>query len=195
MIDNTIITRKVEFDAGHRIPDHKSKCRNAHGHRYVLEASLAGLVIDKPGSSDNGMIADFGDFKALLMDAVGERWDHAFLVFSGDYEMTMALGMLQKDHKTIVLDRVPTVENLVQIAAGLIAHQMVSRGFPGVLHHVRLYETPNCWADWYADTSPKLATTVTVDVGVVGDFLNSPEGEKAITAVIQRELGRGKRTQ
>ena len=31
------VTRRLEFDAGHRIPDHRSQCRNLHGHRYVLE--------------------------------------------------------------------------------------------------------------------------------------------------------------
>ena len=36
------ITRKLEFDAGHRIPDHKSQCRNLHGHRYTLEITLTG---------------------------------------------------------------------------------------------------------------------------------------------------------
>jgi 6-pyruvoyltetrahydropterin/6-carboxytetrahydropterin synthase len=40
------ITRKLEFDAGHRIPDHKSQCRNLHGHRYTLEITLTGKVID-----------------------------------------------------------------------------------------------------------------------------------------------------
>ena len=49
------ITRKLEFDAGHRIPDHKSQCRNLHGHRYTLEITLTGAVIDVEGNSDNGM--------------------------------------------------------------------------------------------------------------------------------------------
>ena len=40
------ITRKLEFDAGHRIPDHKSQCRNLHGHRYTLEITLVGAVIE-----------------------------------------------------------------------------------------------------------------------------------------------------
>ena len=40
------ITRKLEFDAGHRIPDHKSQCRNLHGHRYTIEITLVGEVID-----------------------------------------------------------------------------------------------------------------------------------------------------
>ena len=34
------ITRKLEFDAGHRIPDHTSQCRNLHGHRYTVEITL-----------------------------------------------------------------------------------------------------------------------------------------------------------
>ena len=59
------ITRKLEFDAGHRIPDHKSQCRNLHGHRYVLEITLVGNVIDQEGNSDNGMIMDFSEVKAL----------------------------------------------------------------------------------------------------------------------------------
>ncbi|HEX5676071.1 MAG TPA: 6-carboxytetrahydropterin synthase, partial [Azonexus sp.] len=26
-----LITRRLEFDAGHRIPDHRSQCRHLHG--------------------------------------------------------------------------------------------------------------------------------------------------------------------
>ena len=36
------ITRRLEFDAGHRIPDHASQCRHLHGHRYALEITLSG---------------------------------------------------------------------------------------------------------------------------------------------------------
>ena len=42
------ITRKLEFDAGHRIPDHNSQCRNLHGHRYTLLITLVGAVIERP---------------------------------------------------------------------------------------------------------------------------------------------------
>lgn len=143
------ITRKVEFDAGHRIPQHNSKCRNAHGHRYVLEATVAGVVKSEASAdSDAGMVQDFGDLKAVMMAAVGEPWDHAFLVYMGDVDMRAALAMLSDDHKTVVLDCIPTVENLVALAAGLI-----QKGLPITaalnLTKVRLYETPNCWADWF----------------------------------------------
>src|SRR5688500_13961956 len=98
----TSITRKIEIDAGHRIPDHKSKCRNAHGHRYVLEASVEGPL--SQSGSDQGMVQDFGDLKAILMQAVGVPWDHGFLVWVNDTLMRDALERLDEHraHKTIV---------------------------------------------------------------------------------------------
>src|SRR5471030_1261283 len=79
------ITRKLEFDAGHRIPDHKSQCRNLHGHRYTLEITLTGQVISVEGNSDNGMIMDFSDIKALAKEHLVDVWDHAFLVYEKDH--------------------------------------------------------------------------------------------------------------
>lgn len=142
------ITRRVEFDAGHRIPDHTSKCRNAHGHRYVLEATVQGLVKDQAGASDNGMVQDFGDLKAIMTEAVADQWDHAFLVYNQDLPMKAALACLGHDHKTVFLSCVPTVENLVLCAAQYIIFNLLEEPFR--LVHVRLYETPNCWADWEA---------------------------------------------
>lgn len=140
------ITRKVEFDAGHRIPDHKSKCRNAHGHRYTLEATVRGVVKMVPGTSDHGMVQDFGDLKDILNRAVADKWDHGFLVWDHDAAMLLLLDGLGRGHNTVVLDMVPTVENLVKIAAEAITVELPD----GIkLVHVRLYETPNCWADWH----------------------------------------------
>ena len=59
-----LITRRLEFDAGHRIPDHQSQCRHLHGHRYVIEITLAGDVINTRGRPDNGMVMDFSEVKA-----------------------------------------------------------------------------------------------------------------------------------
>lgn len=140
------ITRKVEFDAGHRIPDHNSKCRNMHGHRYVLEATLQGELIE--GGSSAGMVQDFGDLKGIMNAAVADRWDHAFLCYTRDNQAKDALECIEA-HKTVFLSVIPTVENLVTLAALLIHEELAVRSFPGHLVHVRLYETPNCWADWY----------------------------------------------
>lgn len=141
------ITRKLEFDAGHRIPDHRSQCRNLHGHRYVLEITLAGDVMQHEGASDNGMVMDFADVKDLARRHLVDLWDHAFLVYRGDAKVREFLDSLP-DHKTVVLDRIPTVENLAaiafeQLAAVFDAHYGVNLR----LTRVRLYETPNCWAE------------------------------------------------
>ncbi|ARP86449.1 6-carboxytetrahydropterin synthase QueD [Bordetella genomosp. 9] len=141
------VTRRLEFDAGHRIPDHRSQCRNLHGHRYVLEITLAGDVVDAPGASDNGMVMDFSDIKAIAKAHVVDAWDHAFLVYAGD---TAVRGFLESlpGHKTVVIDRIPTVENLARIAFEILQPQYLRHyGRDLRLARVRLYETPNCWAD------------------------------------------------
>jgi len=141
------ITRRLEFDAGHRIPDHKSQCRHLHGHRYVIEITLSGHIIDKDGDAANGMVMDFSQVKDLAKTHLVDGWDHAFLAYRGDRAIVDFLGSLP-DHKTVILDRVPTAENLARIAFQRLDE--VYRDTYGnhlQLERVRLYETPNCWAD------------------------------------------------
>lgn len=139
------ITRKLEFDAGHRIPDHNSQCRNLHGHRYALHITLTGEIINQDGRSDKGMIMDFSDIKALANQHLVDQWDHAFLVYENDLPIRQFLDSLP-DHKTVVLDRIPTVENLAQIAFDKLA-EVFEREAGLQLVKVTLYETPNCWAE------------------------------------------------
>lgn len=141
------ITRRLEFDAGHRIPDHKSQCRNLHGHRYAIEITLQGKVLEAAGNSSNGMVMDFSDVKTVAREKLVDAWDHAFLVYRGDTDLVAFLSSMP-DHKTVILDQIPTAENLAQIAFGILrpAYQ-TSYGNQLELKRVRLYETPNCWAD------------------------------------------------
>ena len=141
------ITRKLEFDAGHRIPDHKSQCRNLHGHRYTLEITLVGEVIEEEGSSDNGMIMDFSDVKALAKTHLVDVWDHAFLVYAKDTAVRSFLATIP-DHKTVVIDKIPTVENLARTAFDTLRTVYNDRYCTGLrLHKLVLHETPNCWAE------------------------------------------------
>ena len=141
------ITRRLEFDAGHRIPNHNSQCKHLHGHRYALEITLSGDIITQEGVSEQGMVMDFSDVKRIATEQVVGVWDHAFLVYRGD---TLVFEFLQTmpGHKTVVLDVVPTAENLALVAFNLLDHAYRDTYNNRLtLERVRLYETPNNWAD------------------------------------------------
>lgn len=141
------VTRRLEFDAGHRIPDHHSQCRHLHGHRYAIEITLAGEVIRSEGQTMNGMVMDFSEIKSLAQQHLVDAWDHAFLAFRGDAAVVTFLATLP-GHKTVLLDAVPTAENLAAIAFAILdAAYLDHYGNHLRLERVRLYETPNCWAD------------------------------------------------
>ena len=144
---NISITRRLEFDSGHRIPNHDGQCRHLHGHRYAIEVTLTGEVADHPGMADDGMVLDFGDIKRLTNQHVVEPWDHAFLVAKEDEKLVAFLASLP-NHKTVIMEHVPTVENLANTAFSIL-QPVFNQAFGGRLQlsAVRLYETPNCWAD------------------------------------------------
>ncbi len=142
-----LITRRLEFDAGHRISTHNSQCRHLHGHRYVVEITLSGNIISEEGVSEQGMVMDFSEIKRIAKDVLVDKWDHAFLVYAGDKIVLEFLQSLE-NHKTVILDTQPTAENLA-----IKAFHILDLAFQGIyknqlrLEQVRLYETPNCWAD------------------------------------------------
>ena len=141
------ITTRLEFDAGHRIPNHKSQCRNLHGHRYRLEITLSGDIIAAETASENGMVMDFSDVKAIARKSVVDVWDHAFLVYKNDLEVLNFLNTLA-NHKTVIFPTVPTAENMAAEAFKILKAQYQDiYGNHLKLERVRLYETPNSWAD------------------------------------------------
>jgi 6-pyruvoyltetrahydropterin/6-carboxytetrahydropterin synthase len=143
------ITTRMEFDSGHRIPNHKSSCKNLHGHRYAIEVTLKGDIIDQENESDYGMVMDFKDAKELIRKTIVEPWDHAFLVYEKDLEVINFLNSL-KGHKTVILDKVPTAENMALIAFNLLKNVFVKTFQNDIVPiRVRLFETPNNWADAY----------------------------------------------
>ena len=96
------ITRRLEFDEGHRIPDQQSQCRHLHGHRYAIEITLSGDIIDKNGDAANGMVMDFSQVKEIAKTHLVDAWDHAFLAFEGDRVIVDFLASLPS-HKTCLL--------------------------------------------------------------------------------------------
>lgn len=141
------ITTRLEFDAGHRIPDHKSQCRNLHGHRYAIEITLSGEIIEQEHASENGMVMDFSDVKKIARETVVDVWDHAFIVYQHDQVVLDFLNTLP-NHKTVIFPTIPTAENMASEAFRLLKAQYKDvYGNHLTLERVRLYETPNSWTD------------------------------------------------
>lgn len=128
------ICRQFSFDAAHRLPMHNGKCNNLHGHHYVLQISVCDTLDippftskkDKPQSS-TGMVMDFGDMKALVNREVIDKLDHTLL---NDIWVN------------------PTAEKMVYDIALWLKPLFLQEGV--VLMSVRLYETPDSYAEWSA---------------------------------------------
>ena len=145
----TTIRRFVETDTGHRVPNHKSKCRHFHGHRYRFEAEIEGDVVTDRGVSDEGMLIDFSDVSIILTKYVHDIIDHAFVVYDGDEEGRAALSLLKNDHRTYVVPFIPTAENLAKWAFEQVKpHIKSSYGNKLRLVSMHVRETPKSWASW-----------------------------------------------
>ena len=145
------ITTRMEFDAGHRIPNHKSLCKNLHGHRYAIEVTFKGEIGDQSHESDFGMVIDFKDAKNLIKSVIVDKWDHAFIAYEKDFEVISFLKTLD-NHTTVILKRVPTAENMAVTALEILSSAFKKEFGESIRPtKVRLYETPNNWADALAN--------------------------------------------
>jgi 6-pyruvoyltetrahydropterin/6-carboxytetrahydropterin synthase len=93
------------------------------------------------------MLMDFSEIKRVANAHLLDLWDHAFFVYREDHVVADFLATLP-EHRTVVLDVTPTVENLARVAFDILAplYQDIY-GNHLRLEKIRLYETPNCWAD------------------------------------------------
>ena len=149
----TRIRRWVETDTGHRVPNHKSKCRHMHGHRYRWEAELEGDVVTYGGVSEEGMLMDFSDVSAILNQHIHDVVDHAFIVYEGDKDALTALSHMGDEHRTLVVPFIPTAENLAKWAFEQVDHHISSSyGNSLKLYAFHVRETPKSWASWYPES-------------------------------------------
>lgn len=145
------INKEIQFDAGHRVPLHTSKCKNPHGHRYRVVAHVEGELITK--GSESGMVRDFSIVKELLTERVHDVYDHGFIVQAIDYDMHCSLGLYfdvenneyinEHDWKIIVVPFIPTAECL----AKAIYDDLKANGLPNLIR-IDVWETPTSCASY-----------------------------------------------
>lgn len=135
------ISKEVEFDAGHRVPNHQSKCKNPHGHRYRVRVTCTGPIIEDPTDPEFGMLTDFGDLKALMTTLIHDPLDHAMVIHTDDTDLSAA--MTGYGWKCVWLPYVPTAENFARWAWEQLAPHLNERYGPRLqLAEVAVWETP-----------------------------------------------------
>lgn len=76
------VTKEVEFDYAHRIPQHDSACRWLHGHRGKVRVTVTGPLT--LGGAKDGMVRDFKFIKEALMECVHSKFDHRCVLYAQD---------------------------------------------------------------------------------------------------------------
>lgn len=153
MAQQFTITRRLEIDAAHRVPDHQSKCFNIHGHRYVIEATCAGDIIE--AGEQKGMVMDFGFLKECMVKAIHDPCDHGAIFYKRDPMLEGIEAGVATGWKLFIIDCVPTAENLAKIWHEAV-EQEIRRFFDSRLMSNRtpeligltVWETPNCKAQY-----------------------------------------------
>jgi 6-pyruvoyltetrahydropterin/6-carboxytetrahydropterin synthase len=138
-----LVCKQIEWDMGHRVTYHSSKCRNLHGHRYKAEICLEGELIDVFGVSDEGMVIDFGDIKKIAKKHIHNVLDHGFMVWEKD-KVLVDFFRNNQDQKCIVVSFVPTAENLAWWIFNELNSRFIDKYQTGLkLNSVKVWETPS----------------------------------------------------
>ncbi len=129
------IAKDFKWEMGHRLPFHKGKCKNLHGHSYKLTVEFEGSI-DK-----NGMVLDYYDVKEIVGPIV-DNLDHSVMVFEEDEELIDVLEKLNS--KAVVVPFQTTAENI----CGYFLKEIKSAGLPENISQIRVwvYETENTYA-------------------------------------------------
>ena len=130
-------TRRLEFDYGHRVFQHESKCQHLHGPRGVVEITAVA-----PGLDSLGRIIDFSVLKAKVGTWLDTYWDHNMILFEKDVEAVKAVRWVKEGKEPFIVPFNPTAENLAQYLLTVVC-PMVLEGTGVTVTRVKLWETPN----------------------------------------------------
>lgn len=145
-----LVTKEIHAHIGHRVPNHKSKCRNLHGHTYRIEVGVDDKIVTTKGTSDEGMVIDFGDIKKIMVEEIYNIYDHGFVLYDMDKLKPMFDGMAEAMgiDRIIYVPFIPTAENFAKRWYEMLKQRFEEIGI--TLFHVKVWETPTSTAEYNA---------------------------------------------
>lgn len=150
------ISRKGNFDSGHRVMNEFMKCFNIHGHTYLYE-----LTFSFENMEEIGYALDFKEIKRVFCQWIDDILDHGMLLnpkdelliqTTRDYGTKLWLMSLNGEGEYCN----PSVENIAKeifIAMDLLSTVLYQTSPTELkIHKVQIYETPNCSTECFADS-------------------------------------------
>lgn len=135
------VTRVLEFDAGHRVVNHESKCATLHGHRYKIE-----IIATAPGLDPLGRVIDFSVLKKKIGSWIDEHWDHTCILWHADGKTIAALKSIPRYKEPFIADWNPTAENMADYLLRVLCPKLLA-DTEVKIKKVTVWETPNCKAE------------------------------------------------
>ncbi len=142
------ITKHFDFESAHALYGYDGKCKNIHGHSYHLYVTVIGKPIEDLESPKNGMVMDFGDLKRIVKKEIVDVFDHAVVLNQNSPHKDLAKTIADYSHRIVLVSYQPTSEKMLFDFAERIKVRLPQNVS---LHSLKLYETANSYAEWFAD--------------------------------------------
>jgi 6-pyruvoyltetrahydropterin/6-carboxytetrahydropterin synthase len=122
-----LVSKEFTFDAAHHLHAYEGKCKNLHGHTYIVIFGISALP------DQTGITVDFGTIKSIWKDEIEDYLDHRYL------------------NETLPPMNT-TAENMVvwlyeQMEAALLRANEQGQMREARTEFVRLFETPTSYAE------------------------------------------------
>lgn len=143
------VTKQMRTETGHRLLNYEGRCAHLHGHSYLWEVTVEGVL------DHRGMAVDFKDLKKHMMTVI-DPFDHALVLNEEDPlvgQECLVISTNNKAQRVIIFEGNPTAETFAKYAAKHIQrefnHNVVSL-VDNTLRVVRVvvWETATSFATW-----------------------------------------------
>ena len=128
------VTKEIHFCYGHRLLNHRGKCRHLHGHN-----ARAVIRLESESLDPLGMVVDFSDIGDYVKTWLNAEIDHNMLLCREDPALPLLEGA---GERVYVTEENPTAEHI----ARLIYEYVEKGGYPVV--EVAIYETESAFASY-----------------------------------------------
>lgn len=150
------ISRKGNFDSGHRVMNEAMKCFNIHGHTYLYE-----LTFSFENMEEIGYAIDFKEIKRVFCQWIDDILDHGMILNPHDTKLIETTREYKTKLWLMSLNGEgnycnPSVENIAKeifIAMALLSKTLYENSPIGLeIYKIKIYETPNCWTECFEDS-------------------------------------------